>query len=104
MESQYRVDFREQQWEAPIPGVRHILAQRENTVLRIVEYTKQMDPHWCKKGHVGIILEGRFKIEYENETVVYSEGDGVFIPSGEKHRHKASVLTDRVRMFSVEEA
>ena len=61
-----------------------------------------MPLHWCEKGHYGYILEGKFEIEYKNEKVVYQAGDGVFIPDGEKHRHKAKVLSEFVKVIFVE--
>lgn len=30
--------------------------------------------------------------------------NGVFIPAGEKHRHKGRVLTDKVKVIAVENA
>jgi len=50
-----------------------------------------------------MILEGRFQIHFDHGVETYEAGDGVFIPSGESHRHKAICLTDRVRALFVEE-
>ena len=98
----YRIDFESLEWEQPIPGVRHKCVVQSNTKLRLVEYTREMEPHWCNRGHTGMILEGEFEIEYDSCTEVYGPGDGVFIPSGEEHRHKAVVLTEKVRAVFVE--
>lgn len=100
----YQIDFDALEWESPIPGVRHKIAARGPTILRLVEYSREMAPHWCQKGHVGYILEGRFEIEFADGTRVFEPGDGVFIPSGEKHKHKARVLTEVVTAVFVEEA
>ena len=71
--------------------------------VRLVEYSSDMEPHWCNKGHHGYILDGRFELEFDSGTVVYEAGDGVFIPDGEEHRHKGRVLTDVVRVIFVED-
>ena len=48
--------------------------------------------------------QGEFEIEYENETLIYQTGDGVFIPEGKEHKHKARVLSEIVRVIFVENA
>jgi quercetin dioxygenase-like cupin family protein len=68
-----------------------------------VEYSKELEPHWCARGHVGMILEGRFEIRFSDSVEVVEAGDGVLIPPGEDHRHMAIVLTERVRALFVEE-
>ena len=100
----YKVDFGDIEWESPMPGVRHKIAVVGDTRLRLVEYTAEMAPHWCSAGHVGQILEGRFEIEFDGGTQVFEAGDGVLIPSGERHRHRARVLSDVVRAVFVEKA
>ncbi len=102
--TQYKIAFSDIDWESPIPGVRHKIAVAGDTKLRLVEYTAQMAPHWCSVGHVGQILEGCFEIEFDGGTQVFEAGDGVFIPSGETHRHRARVLSDVVRAIFVEKA
>ena len=68
-----------------------------------MEYTTAMEPHWCDRGHFGWILEGRFEIEFDGRTEVFETGDGVFIPDGEEHRHRARVLGNVVRALFVED-
>ena len=99
----YRVDFESLEWEEAMPGVRHKIIDRTGSRLRLVEYFNSMEPHWCDRGHIGMILEGEFEIEYDSCTEMYGPGDGVFIPSGDEHRHKAVVLTEKVRAVFVEE-
>ena len=68
----------------------------------MVEYTRDMEPHWCEKGHVGYVLEGQFEVRFKGEVVIYDGGDGVLIPAGEDHNRMGRVLTDVVRMVFVE--
>ena len=100
----YKIDFSTVEWESPMPGVRHKAVIEGGVKLRLVEYTPEMAPHWCDRGHVGQILEGDFEIEFDGGAQVFRAGDGVLIPSGEQHRHMARVLSAVVRAIFVEEA
>ena len=91
-------------WETPAVGVRFKAYEQGGRKLRLAEFTKEfMEPDWCKKGHIGYILEGQMEIDFDGEVIVFGTGDGLFIPAGEKHKHKAKVLTDRVKMILVED-
>ena len=100
---QYRVDFDALPWQAPMPGLRFRAWDHGGRRLRLVEYTKEMQPHWCEKGHIGYVLDGRFEIRFEAETHVYEAGDGVFLPPGAEHKHMGIALTDVVRAVFVED-
>lgn len=98
----YKIDFNDLKWEEPFEGVKCKIYKHADKQLRLVVYSKEMPLHWCEKGHYGYILDGRFEIEYQNEKVVYETGDGVFIPEGEEHKHKAKVLSESVKAIFVE--
>lgn len=99
----YKVDFESIPWESPIEGLRAKKMIYGSKQLRLVEYTQDMQPHWCGKGHVGYMLEGQFEIQFEEEIVIFNPGDGIFIPSGEEHKHMGRVLSDVVRVIFVED-
>ena len=84
-------------------GLRFKARKWQGKQLRLVEYTRDMEPHWCEKGHIGYVLEGRFEIRFANETEIFNPGDGVFIPSGPDHKHMGQALTDVVRAVFVED-
>ena len=71
MTVQYKADFDKLEWESPIEGVRHKYIDQNNLRVRLVEYSKEMPPHWCEKGHYGYLIEGQMEIEYENSRIVY---------------------------------
>lgn len=100
---QYKVDFNELEWEHPIEGVKCKIAKYGDKQIRLIEYTNEMPPHWCEKGHYGLVLDGELEIEFQNEKIVYKSGDGVFIPDGEEHKHKGRVLTESVKVIFVED-
>ena len=100
---QYKIEFDSMPWDSPMAGVRCKAFRQGGRQLRLVEYTPEMPPHWCEKGHVGCILEGRFEIKFDEEVVIFEQGDGVFIPSGKEHRHMGRALSDIVRVVFVED-
>ncbi|UCC85040.1 MAG: cupin domain-containing protein [Gemmatimonadota bacterium] len=101
---QYRIDFESAPWDTPMPGLRHKVVEHGGRRLRLVEYTDEMEPHWCEKGHIGFVLQGRFEIGFADRTYVFGPGEGVFIPSGKEHRHMGRVLASPVRALFVEDA
>ena len=101
--NQHRIDFQTLPWQEPIPGLRFKAAVCGNRQLRLAEFTRQMEPHWCEKGHIGYVLEGRMEVQLDDETVVLSQGDGIFSLPGREHRHKARILSDVVRVVFVED-
>lgn len=99
----YQIKFSDLEWTSPMEGVRSCEVVHEGRRLRVVIYTPQMPPHWCENGHIGYILDGEMEIEFPNTTLVFESGDGVFIPSGYDHRHRARALTERVTAVFVED-
>jgi len=102
MAVQYKIDFDKLEWNSPLSGVRHKYIDQNNLRIRLVEYSKEMMPHWCEKGHFGYVVEGRMEIEYESSKIIYNPGDGIFIPDGAAHKHRASVLSEKVIIFFIE--
>jgi quercetin dioxygenase-like cupin family protein len=101
---QYKIDFESMKWETPAAGVRFKACEQGGRKLRLVEFSKEfVEQDWCIKGHIGYILEGQVKIDFDGKTISYGPGDGIFIPAGEKHKHKAKVLTDTATAILVEE-
>ncbi|MHC4212546.1 MAG: cupin domain-containing protein [Planctomycetota bacterium] len=102
---QYKIDFESMEWEEPADGVRFKAYEQDGKKLRLVEFRKEfVEPNWCTKGHIGFILEGQVEIDFDGDAIVFGRGDGLFIPAGEIHRHKARVLTDTVKVILVEDA
>ncbi len=101
---QYRIDFESMDWESPADGARFKAYEQDGKKLRLVEFSKEfIEPDWCRGGHIGYILEGQIEIDFNGEVIVFGPGDGLFIPAGEKHKHKARVLTDKVKAILVED-
>jgi len=100
-----KIDFNTIPWETPLPGARYKAYQKEGRQVRLVEFTKELiEPDWCSKGHIGYVLEGILEVAFDDHVIQLSEGDGVFIPAGAETRHKASTVTDVVRLVLIEDA
>jgi quercetin dioxygenase-like cupin family protein len=101
----YRVGFESLDWETQLPASRSKAFRHGDTTLRVAEYARDfVAPDWCTEGHIGYVLEGEMDIDFDGKTVRFAAGDGLFIPAGEEHRHKPTVVTDVVRVVLVEYA
>jgi quercetin dioxygenase-like cupin family protein len=104
MMEKYRIDFETVPWEMPAVGVRFKAHEQEGRKLRLAEFTKEfVESDWCTKGHIGYVLEGQMEIDFDGKVIVFGPGDGLFIPAGEKHKHKAIVSTDKLKIILVED-
>jgi quercetin dioxygenase-like cupin family protein len=99
----YRIDLDSIPWESPIKGLRCKIKKQGNKQLRLVEYSRDMEPHWCEKGHTGFVLEGQIEIKFENEIHICNPGDGIVIPDGKEHRHMGRALSESVRVIFFED-
>lgn len=101
---QYKIDFKAMAWKSPAAGVKFKAYEEGGSKLRLVEFGREFVEHdWCAKGHIGHILEGQIEIDFDGRAIAFGPGDGVSIPAGEKHKHKARVLTDVVKAILVED-
>ncbi len=99
-----KVDFELLPWETPMVGIRFKAYQQGGRRLRLVEFAKNfVEPDWCTKGHIGYVLEGQMEIDFNGKVVLFSPGDGIFIPQGDKEKHMAKILTDVVKIVLVED-
>lgn len=100
----YKINFDEIPWTSPKPGVRFKVHKDGSQQLRLVEFSDGFaENEWCSRGHKGYILGGTLEMTFPDKTVVYRTGDTLAIPSGEEHRHKGRILTEKVRFFVMEE-
>lgn len=99
----HRIDFRNKPWEQSGSNVRVKVQREGSTQVRLVEFSQGfVEPDWCRRGHIGYVLDGRLELSFSGKTELFEAGDGVFIPPGEEHRHKAHVLTDTVTLILIE--
>lgn len=100
----YKVVFDSLAWQAAMPGARYKVFSDGHRQMRLLELTAEfVEPDWCEKGHVGIVLQGELEIDFDGTIVRYQEGDGLFIPQGGASKHKARAVTPAVQLFLVDE-
>jgi len=100
---QYRVDFELMPWEQKSTGVRCKAHEQDGRRVRLAEFTKDfVEQDWCTKGHIGYVLDGEMAVDFHGRVVAFRPGDGLFIPPGREHGHKARVLTESVTVVLVE--
>ena len=99
-----KVDFEALEWQSPLPGARFKIHADGSRQIRLIEFTSEfVEPHWCEKGHIGMVLEGVLEVDFRGRAIVYREGEGIFIPPGADTAHKARSLTLVVRLVLVED-
>lgn len=87
-----RIDFDKLRWRHEVPGASEKRYGRNGRALRLVRYRDAFnEPHWCQKGHVGMVLSGRIVIDFGEERVEYKAGDALFIDAGVHNRHKVMI-------------
>ena len=100
----YRIEFNNIPWDTA-RGVKAKCFQRGDKKLRLVEFTQEfVEPDWCTKGHIGLVLEGEIAININRVVQNFKAGDGLMIPSGAESRHKHQETIKPTRLFLLEEA
>lgn len=100
----YRIDYDSMPWESQAPGIQYKVCQHDGTQLRLLQLGRELKhPDWCTKGHIGYVLNGELEITFADRPIRYKAGDGLFIPSGEEHKHKPKAVTESATLILVEE-
>lgn len=100
----FKVQFDSIGWQDTSPGARFKAFRDGARQLRLLELTSAfVEPQWCEKGHVGIVLQGELEIDFQGRVVKYGEGTGIFIPAGAANAHKAKAVSSLVLLFLVED-
>ncbi|MFQ5605547.1 MAG: hypothetical protein ACE5HS_19935 [bacterium] len=99
------VDFNTLPWQSPAAGVRFKVVKKAGKQLRLVEFSKEFEEKdWCGRGHIGYVLQGEMALNFSGHIKYYQSGQGLFIPGGQKYKHKLIVLKECTRLILVEEA
>lgn len=100
----FRVPFEQMQWEQLRPDVRQKLYCEGRRQIRLIEFDTSNGPeHWCNLGHIGYVLKGSLRIDFNGRVVSFGAGDGLFIPAGEEHQHRAVAIQSGTQLLMVEE-
>ena len=101
----YSVDFGNISWESVYRGQRQKAYVKGNRRIRLVELNEEYaEEDCCKKEHLGYVIEGRITIIFNGKSVIFNEGDGIFIPKGEQNKHKGRIANgEKALIIFVEE-
>ena len=92
---EFLIDFKKLDWETAYSGQRQKTYSKGKNQLRLVELTDEYhEEEWCEKEHIGYVLEGRIIIDFNEESIVFKQGDGIFITGGKENRHKGKITKD----------
>lgn len=87
-----QIDFQNMEWENPKPGVAQKVFASGHQKIRLLRFFGDfVEEDWCTNGHVGYVLEGEMKIDFNGTIKIYKKGDGLWIEKGESSKHKASI-------------
>ncbi|HET7833930.1 MAG TPA: hypothetical protein VFK88_13290 [Gallionella sp.] len=101
---QYRVLFETLEWQNSLPGARFKAYRSGGKQVRLLEFTREfVEPDWCEKGHVGLVIEGELEIDFHGNLVRYPQGAALVIPAGAASGHKARSIAPRTQLFLVED-
>jgi quercetin dioxygenase-like cupin family protein len=101
----HHISFESLPWQSKAKGQRFKAYAENGKQIRVMELTPEfVEAGWCLKGHIGYVLEGVMELEFEDDVTLVRAGDGLFIPAGEAHKHKARALTPLVSVVLVEQA
>ena len=104
VEIRRRSRFDALEWQSSLPGARFKAYRSGGKQIRLVEFTSEfIEPHWCEKGHIGLILEGSLEVDFRGNVVIYHKAEGIFISPGPDCAHKVRSLTPVVRLVLVED-
>lgn len=92
---EFLIEFKKLEWETAYRGQRQKTYSKGTDQLRLVELTDEYhEEEWCEKEHIGYVLEGRIIIDFDEESITFNQGDGIFITGGKKNRHKGKIAKD----------
>jgi quercetin dioxygenase-like cupin family protein len=101
----FKIDFDALDWQSTLPGSRFKVHREGARQIRFVEFTAEfVEPHWCEKGHVGLVLDGTLEFDFRGRVISFPLGSGIFIPAGPAGAHKARATTPVARLVLVEDA
>lgn len=83
------IHFEALDWESSHRGVEQKVFTIGKRRLRLVRFRDTfLEEEWCLKGHVGFVVEGEMKIDFNGVIQEFKKGDGLWIEEGGASRHK----------------
>ena len=90
--SDYLIRFEEIKFEKLQDGLEQKWFSKDNKVIRLLKIGHTfIEANWCTKGHVGYVLCGKMKIDFNGRILEYIQGDGLWIEQGENSKHRVTI-------------
>ena len=87
-----QIDFQNIKWEKPQTGVEQKVYSFGNQKIRLLRFFDDfVEEDWCLNGHIGYVLNGEMKIDFNGIIKKYKKGDGLWIQKGKSSKHKAII-------------
>lgn len=94
------IPFKKINWENPDKGVKQKIYYQGNKRLRLLTFKDSyIEEDWCTKNHIGYVLSGKMKIDFNGDIKFYKKGDGLWINAGESNKHK--VIIDKGKQVTL---
>jgi len=103
--SKVLVDFNQMSWKAIAPGLLEKEITQNKKRLRLLRFTDGfIEQEWCRKGHIGYVLEGRCGINFNGILKFFESDQALFIEPGNDYKHKMVLgKNESVTLFLVED-
>ena len=86
------IKFENIEWDKPNPGVRQKIYSDGKKRLRLIQFNDEfIENDWCLKGHIGFVLNGEMRIDFNGTIKKYKKGDGLWIKQGDDSKHKVMI-------------
>jgi hypothetical protein len=86
------IKFENIKWEQTRVGLEEKIFSKGNSKLRLLRFSDNfIEERWCTDKHVGLVLDGEMKIDFDGRVEHFKKGDGVWISQGEDNKHKIMI-------------
>lgn len=87
-----KILFENIEWDKTNNGVEQKIYYKGNKKLRLLIFRDNFqEKDWCENGHIGYVLNGEMKIDFNGKISNYKKGDGLWINKGESSKHKVII-------------
>lgn len=87
-----QIHFEEMVWENSKEGVYQKVYSNGEKRMRHLKFVDGfVEEEWCLTGHVGYVLSGTMKVDFNGSIKKYHRGDGLWITAGESSKHKVII-------------
>ncbi|MBV8710455.1 MAG: cupin domain-containing protein [Solirubrobacterales bacterium] len=92
-------------WADDVPGIRAREQHVDGRRWAIVEYAQgAWREQWCRDGHLGFVLEGAIRYEFEDggDVLTANEGEAFSLSTGRAHRGR-NIADAPTRLFLIDD-